>query len=127
MSADTHRPEGGLLPCPFCGGEAKHVSARAAEDAFASWVRCDGCGAQSEATDDAYSDPATAASLWNRRASPAPREPAGLTAEELTSFAEMIRDMNEADPEGPQEDVLACVIRYAAARAFADTRAGGDA
>lgn len=56
-----------LKSCPFCGAAAKLRYTRSGEDSMATWVECPDCGASTDATDDAYSDPKTAAALWNRR------------------------------------------------------------
>jgi Lar family restriction alleviation protein len=71
MSIDADK----LMPCPFCGGEAKLHTYRTSEDSEGAHVECASCGARTEATDDAYGDAATARMIWNTRA--ARTEPAG--------------------------------------------------
>lgn len=54
-----------LNPCT-CGSKARMRVARVAEDAEECWAECVGCGAKTEAIEDAYADYATAAWQWNR-------------------------------------------------------------
>lgn len=56
-----------LKPCPFCGGDAKMKSSQCSEDCVETWVECVDCHASTDRAEDAYSDPDTAASLWNAR------------------------------------------------------------
>ena len=48
-----------LLPCPFCGGEARIVTA-----VGESWVLCNKC----KATTEAHTSRQFAIDAWNRRA-----------------------------------------------------------
>lgn len=60
----------GLLPCPFCGGEAYHFGGGGHHS-----IRCGRCGITNERLTlnlgyyTAYSSKAKAAKAWNRRAS----------------------------------------------------------
>lgn len=68
MSAEQS-PTTTLKACPFCGGSAKMLDWRVAEDAMECVVECQGCGARTEAIEGAYSE-RPAAAAWNRRTSP---------------------------------------------------------
>jgi hypothetical protein len=48
-----------------CGQAPKVETARVAEDAVETWVECGGCGARTEAREDAYADYDSAAADWN--------------------------------------------------------------
>jgi Lar family restriction alleviation protein len=62
------RDAAALAPCPFCGGEAKLLESRCAEDAMMAVVECSGCLAQTTVFEDAYAPTAEAIAAWNRRA-----------------------------------------------------------
>ena len=67
-----------LLPCPFCGGEARLRYLKPL-----GWVQCKKCGATSAAVSDYYEETdgkGQAVAAWNRRAQPE-NEP--LTLSEL--------------------------------------------
>lgn len=48
-----------------CGRAPTPRHRQVAEDAVDSWFECKVCGRQSEHVEDAYSDMATAQSVWN--------------------------------------------------------------
>lgn len=56
---ETDATRTALLPCPFCGGEARIITA-----AKENWVLCDKCKASAEA----HSSKRSAIAAWNRRA-----------------------------------------------------------
>lgn len=56
---NSERTRDELLPCPFCGGEARIITA-----AGESWVLCDEC----KATTEAHTSRQIAIAAWNRRA-----------------------------------------------------------
>ena len=56
---NSERTNDELLPCPFCGGEARIITA-----AGESWVLCDEC----KATTEAHTSRQIAIAAWNRRA-----------------------------------------------------------
>lgn len=56
-----------VRPCVCGGRDLQMHRVRCAEDAMATWISCSACGGESEHIEDAYSDPAGAADLWNRR------------------------------------------------------------
>lgn len=73
MSGDDHfimldNDECALLPCPFCGGEAKRHDIESREDvdnAGASYIECEGCGACTQLHFDRKEN---LLDSWNRRA-----------------------------------------------------------
>lgn len=69
-----------LKACPFCGGAAKLMSYRVAEDAEACLIECQTCDARTSEFEDAYAPRADATAAWNRRA-PVPT----VTREELAA------------------------------------------
>jgi Lar family restriction alleviation protein len=98
-----------LKPCPFCGGEARAKAARIAEDAIETWVECGSCGARTEATEDAYSDHATAAMIWNTRSEADARMQ--RVAEALKPFAEFARAILHDENRKDDSVVVGKVIR----------------
>lgn len=67
MTAPEMEKAVALLPCPFCGSEARSLSARVSEDCEEARVECTSCGAAGPADEDAYANHSAAASYWNRR------------------------------------------------------------
>lgn len=56
-----------LKPCPFCGGKARLLTGRVAEDAEMANVECLHCLVRTDCFEDAYAPTADAAAAWNRR------------------------------------------------------------
>lgn len=59
MTPTDTTPTPDLLPCPFCGGEAHHVTQRLSLDDV-DWVQCRKCSAATNVND------------WNTRPTPQP-------------------------------------------------------
>lgn len=59
-----------LLPCPFCGGKAEVVTARACEDAVDTWARCTNCFVQTDHYEAPFGEPLWALHTWNGRFTP---------------------------------------------------------
>lgn len=79
---------GELKSCPFCGGVPKVRSCQSGEDTVDTWIVCTSCGASSDRVEDAYSDPGSAALIWNARADAARQDrpdPTGEVGEEPLS------------------------------------------
>ena len=56
-----------MRKCPFCGGEARAIVIRVAEDAEQTYVECKDCFAKTEGIEGAYSDFPNATLEWNTR------------------------------------------------------------
>lgn len=75
----TGAPGDELLPCPFCGGEARHVLDNIYSNdhrrVHATWVECAKCGAEGTHVVDRHNNDhrAEAITAWNTRA-PRPAE-----------------------------------------------------
>ena len=53
-----------LLPCPFCGGEARPMAQHWDDGSHVWWVECRVCGAEAKRCDDGLE----AIAAWNTRA-----------------------------------------------------------
>ena len=59
-----------LLPCPFCGGEAKHYCSQVNEDTCEDYVQCRSCFVQTDHHETTMGGNGSKHS-WNTRADPA--------------------------------------------------------
>lgn len=67
MAFDPMKP--GLLPCPFCGGEASlHKGMQAFDDYEVHCDECGVCGPNFGSMDETFSPRDDAIAAWNRRA-----------------------------------------------------------
>lgn len=86
-----------LKPCPFCGGPAKMVTYRIAEDAMGATVRCASCQACIAEFEDAYAPVDEAEDAWNRRAD----------ADEITTLRARIAEL---EAKAAEVDDIAAVL-----------------
>ena len=56
-----------LKPCPFCGGEAKHVQYQIAEDEVHDHIECKGCEATGGYSETCMGNTQGVAHHWNER------------------------------------------------------------
>jgi Lar family restriction alleviation protein len=105
-----------LLPCPFCGGEARVEAMRCAEDAEIARVWCPDCLAATDAFEGTYAPTDMAIDAWNRRA---PNNHAALV-EALEAFVTIARADGWHDGGHPLRDAAL----YHGQRALAAVREG---
>jgi len=98
-----------LLPCPFCGGEARYEW----HSADPCWIECNACGAVGP--NDTHTTTEANAAAWNARA---PADLRSALEAELKEARSIIAQLHSALP-----GTFYTAPLHARARAFLDARA----
>ncbi|WP_081058729.1 Lar family restriction alleviation protein [Burkholderia cepacia] len=105
-----------LKPCPFCGGDVKHIQGLPPLD-DSHFIDCPGCGMSSKiaSTKEAVIE------AWNRRAHPGPPEPRAEVTNPFRELLAALIDIYDDERNNAPED--RCYVEGAWSEVLGEARA----